>query len=82
MVNGCSEASGSEEMNTVQIRYIHTPRGSGQGEINRKFKLSPKGETKHQYPKKALEINCSDSIYTGHKQDTRKSPPPTSATNR
>ena len=27
MVNGCSEASGSEEMNTVQIRYVHTPGG-------------------------------------------------------
>jgi hypothetical protein len=25
MVNGCPEATGPEEMNTVQIRYVHTP---------------------------------------------------------
>lgn len=62
--------------------YTRLGGGGRQGEINWKFRLSPKGETKHQHPKNALETNCSDSIYTGHKQDARKLPPPISATNQ
>lgn len=34
MVNSCPQASGPEEMNTVQIRYVHTPGGGREKLIN------------------------------------------------
>lgn len=51
MVNSCPEASGPEEMNTVQIRYVHTP-GVEQGEINGKFSVPPNLKPNSSTPKK------------------------------
>lgn len=66
MVNSCPEAAGPEEMNTVQIRYVHTPAGvGGWGVIclfNSGYASSLKANTNIQKPP---EIGF-DSSHTGH----------------
>lgn len=56
MVNSCPEAAGPEEMNTVQIRYVHTPAGVGVGGVififNSGYPSSLKINTNIQSPQK------------------------------
>lgn len=81
MVNSCPEASGPEEMNTVQVRYIHTP-GGGKEEFTESSRY-PQIQNQKLASKKSCRNKFSfDGLYSGHKQDTRKLPPPTVTTNQ
>lgn len=75
MVNGCTKASGPEEVNTVQIRDVYTPGGWGWGEKLIGSSGYPLNLKANNIQKNKLQKKfCFDSIYTGHKQDIRTLP--------
>lgn len=81
MVNSGPEASGPEEMNTVQIRYVYTP---GVGRASGKKLIQSSEYTPNLKPNTNIHKKLQRqilSIYTRHRQDARKLPSPTAAAN-